>query len=77
VFPLDKDLHGCRPYGNYPRILIAVGSLHGVVNQFAAERNIQELSIRYVSGLRDQTLFPFSSFPRPDTIRMDKFLRVD
>jgi hypothetical protein len=41
------------PYGNYPRILVAVGSSHGVVNQFAAERNTQELPIRYVSGPRN------------------------
>jgi hypothetical protein len=32
------------------------GKSHGIVNQFAAERNTQELSIRYVSGPRKQIL---------------------
>jgi hypothetical protein len=55
-----------RPFGNDPRILVAVGSAHGVVNQFAAERNTQELSIRYVSGPRNQnSLFFLNSTNTP------------
>jgi hypothetical protein len=60
-----------RPYGNYPRILVALGSSHGVVNQFAAERNTQELSIRYVSGLCNQKPFAAISSEYPATIRID------
>jgi hypothetical protein len=58
---IDSILSSWSADGNYPRILVAVGSSHGVVNQFAAERNTQELSIRYVSGLRNQKFFSFNS----------------
>src|SRR5450759_498465 len=34
---ISRHLPSDRPYGNYPRILVAVGSSHGVVNQFAAK----------------------------------------
>jgi hypothetical protein len=35
------------------------------MNQSAAERYTQELSIRYVSGLRNQSCFAFSYFRKP------------
>ncbi len=37
--------------------------LGSYMNQFTAERYHQELCIRYVSGLRNQKLFPFSNLP--------------
>jgi hypothetical protein len=51
--------------------------LRGAVQQFAAERNAQELSIRYVSGSRDQDFLSFQQHPRtPQRIRIDKFLNA-
>jgi hypothetical protein len=47
--------------------------LRGVVEQFAAERNAQELCIRYVSGPRNQKIFPSSIPAKPATIRIDNF----
>ena len=42
------------------------------MNQFAAEWKAQKLSIRYVSGPRNQNFFSFSDFREPATIRIDK-----
>ncbi len=47
---------------------------HSAMDQLAAERNAQKLSIRYVSGPRNQKFFPFSNFLNPATIRIDNFL---
>jgi hypothetical protein len=38
--------------------------LRGAVEEFDAQGNGQEWSIRYVSGPRNQKIFPFQQFPR-------------
>jgi hypothetical protein len=39
--------------------------LHGAMDRFAAERNAQELRVRYVSGRRSQSLSSLNHFRKP------------
>jgi hypothetical protein len=57
--------------------------LRGAVQQFTAERNAQELCIRYVSGRRNKTLLSFHRLPnasQPNPWQTDdngRFLKED
>jgi hypothetical protein len=69
-FPPTK-LDGLRPHPPHsrfpscPKALKSIGSSSGAMNQFAAKRNGKELSIRYVSGPRNQTSFFFLTLQTP------------
>jgi hypothetical protein len=48
-----------------PSILPKIKDLGTPMNQFATERYAQKLSIRYVSGLRNQSFFSVNHFRKP------------
>jgi hypothetical protein len=55
--------------GGFPKFIrcsaLKIGGLTAAMDQFASKWNCEELSIRYVSGLRNQNFFSFNNFREP------------